>query len=147
MSNQWQLVEAWLQLKNASLAVVFGPRQHLGIGDRHLRCKQGISRTLQLLKHVRAGSNLGALLQTGLDWTQLHAGVSFPIIEKTSIALPHLANGWFPVIRSFLGGIDVSLHLPTTVLPCLPHANDRILMDNVLSNNFRPRAVDKINLC
>jgi hypothetical protein len=69
------------------------------------------------------------------------------MFEKTDIALPHLAKGWFPAIQTFLGSINASLHFPTTVLPCLPRANDCILMDDVLSNDFRPRAVDKINLC
>jgi hypothetical protein len=35
------------------------------------------------LKHVRSSSQLGTFLQIGLDWTQLHAGVSFSILENT----------------------------------------------------------------
>jgi hypothetical protein len=67
-------------------SVVFGPWRHLGIGDWHLCHAQGVGGTPQLLKRVRAGSNLGTFLQTGLDWTQLHTGASFPIFEKMSIA-------------------------------------------------------------
>jgi hypothetical protein len=80
-------------------------------------------------------------------WMQLHAGATFPTFEKTDIALPHIAKGWFPAIRTFLGSVDASLCFPTAVLPCLTRANDCILMDDVLSNDFRPQAVDKINLC
>jgi hypothetical protein len=83
----------------------------------HLYHEQGIGGTLQLLKHIRSDSELGTFLQIGLDWTQLHAGVSFPILEKTRLSLPHLETGWFPATRKFLGTIDASIHIPTTVLP------------------------------
>ena len=128
-------------------AVVFGPRRFLGIGDRHLYYKQGIVGTLQLLKHIRSGSKLGTFVQIGLDWTQLHAGVSFPILEETSLSLPHLEPGWFPTTRTFLGGIDASIHIPTTVLPRLLPVDDCILMDDLLCNDYKPSAVKKINLC
>jgi hypothetical protein len=71
-------------------AVVFGPRRFLGTGDRHLYYEQGIGATLQLLKHIRANSKLGDFLKIGLNWTQLHAGVSFPILENTRRALAGL---------------------------------------------------------
>jgi hypothetical protein len=79
-------------------AVVFGPRQCLGIGNRHLCYEQGTGGTLQLLKHVWSGNQLGAFLQIALDWTQLHAGVSFPIMDQTTRSLPRLETGWLPAI-------------------------------------------------
>jgi hypothetical protein len=131
-----------------SRAVVFGPRRFLGIGDRHLYYEQGIGATLQLVKHIRSGSNLGTFLQIGLDWTQLHAGVSFSILENTITALPHLEHGWFPMIRKFLGSTNASIHVSTTVLPRLLRANDCILMDDLLKNDlFKTSAVKKIALC
>jgi hypothetical protein len=84
-----QPLEVGLQLQNCPR------RRFLGIGDRHLCYEQGIDATLQLLKHIRANSKLGDFLKIGLDWTQLHAGVSFPILETTRRALPHLDHGWF----------------------------------------------------
>jgi hypothetical protein len=102
-----------------SRAVVFGPRRFLGIGDRHLHCKQGIGGTLQLLKHIRSDSKLGTFLKIALDWTQLHAGVSFPILGNTRLSLPHLEQGWFPTIRTFLGSINTNMQIPNRVLPSL----------------------------
>ena len=128
-------------------AVVFGPRRFLGIGDRHLYHEQGIGGTLQLLKHLRSDSKLGTFLQIGLDWTQLHAGVSFSIMENTTRSLPHLETGWFPATRKFLGSVDASMHIPTTVLPQLLRDKDCILMDDLLANEFKDGAVTKINLC
>ena len=72
--------------------------------------EQGIGGTLQL-----------TFLQIGLDWMQLHAGVSFPILEKTSLSLPHLEPGWFPATSTFLSSIDGSIHIPTILLPRLLH--------------------------
>jgi hypothetical protein len=130
-----------------SRAVVFGPRRYLGIGLRHLYYEQGIGQTLQLLKHIRSDSNLGSFLQVGLDWTQLHAGVSTPIMENPQQHLPHLERGWYTSMREFLSSIDASIYLPTTVTPTLLRANDCILMDDLLKNEFTPRETKKLNLC
>jgi hypothetical protein len=98
-------------------AVVFGPRRFLGIGDRHLYHKQGIGGTLQLLKHIRSDSKLGTFLQIGLDWTQLHAGVSFPILAKTRLSLPHLETAGFqPLERSLERSMQAFISPP----PCYP---------------------------
>ncbi len=128
-------------------AVVFGPRRLLGIGDRHLYHEQGIGATLQFLKHVRSSSQLGTFLQIGLDWTQLHAGVSFSILENTTQPLPHLEKGWFPAMRDFLGSVKASIHTPTTVLPTLLRAHDSVLINDLLANDFTPGACTKINIC
>lgn len=64
-----------------------------GIGDHHVYFEhQGVGQTLQLLKHIRSAAKLGSFLQIGLDWTQLHAGVSFPILTRPKTALPHLES-------------------------------------------------------
>jgi hypothetical protein len=112
--------------------VVFGPRRFLGIGDRHLCYEQGVGATLQLLKHIRANSKLGDFLKICLDWTQLHAGVSFPILENTRRALPHLEQGWFVSTRTFLGTINASVHVLTIVLPRRLRICDCILLDDLL---------------
>jgi hypothetical protein len=132
----------------ASRVVVFGPRRYLRIGLRHLYYKQGIGQTLQLLKHIRSDSNLGSFLQIGLDWTQLHAGVSFPIMENPQQNLPRLERGWYTSMREFLASIDASIYLlPTPVTPTLLRAKDCILMEDLLKNEFTPREIKKINLC
>jgi hypothetical protein len=129
-------------------AVVFGPRRYLGIGLHHLKPDQGIGQTLQLLKHVHSNSKLGAFLQIVLDWTQLYAGISSPILECTRITLPHLEMGWYTSMREFLGSIDASLHIPTMVTPqALRISSDCVLMDNLFCNDFTSGEVKKLNLC
>jgi hypothetical protein len=102
-----------------SRAVVFCPRRFLGIGNHHLCNEQGIGGTLQFFKHIRSDSKLGTFLKIALDWTQLHAGVSFPILENTRLSLPHLEQGWFPATRTFLGSINANIQIPDRVLPGL----------------------------
>jgi hypothetical protein len=128
-------------------AVAFGPRRLLGIGDRHLHHEQGIGATLQFLKHIRSSSQLGTFLQIGLDWTQPHAGVSFPILENTTRPLPHLEKGWFPCMRDFLGSVKASIHTPTTVLPTLLRVHDSVIIEDLLANDFTPGQCTKINMC
>jgi hypothetical protein len=128
-------------------AVVFGPRRYLGIGHRHLYHEQGIGQTLQMIKHIRSASKLGSFLQIGIDWTQLHAGVSFPIFEHTTIALPHLERGWYPSTREFLGSINATLHLPKTVTPKALRLYDSVLMDDLIRETYPSSHVAKINLC
>jgi hypothetical protein len=56
----------------------------LCIGLHHLYPpEQGIGQTMQLLKYACSASKLGSLLQIGLNYTQLHDGVSYPILEHT----------------------------------------------------------------
>jgi hypothetical protein len=131
-----------------SRKVVFGPRRYLGIGMRHLYYEQGIEQTLQSLKHIRSDSPLGSFFQIGVDWTQLHAGVSYPILEKTQPSLPHLEPGWCTSMRDSLGNIDASIHLPTSVLPWALCQHDCcIRMDDLLCNIYTPSQVKKIYLC
>ena len=119
----------------------------MGIGLRHLYYEQGIGQILQLLKHIRAGSKLGTFLLIGLDWIQLHAGVSYAILVKPTPKLAHLEPGWFSSLRQFLGSIDASIYIPTSVLPRPLRFHDCILMDDVLSNVFSNSVTKKINLC
>ena len=50
-------------------------------------------------------------------------------------------------MREFLGSIDASIHIPTSVVPHALRANDCILMDDLLLNEFTPSQVRKLNLC
>jgi hypothetical protein len=65
----------WGHSSKTARAVVFGPRQFLGTGDRHFCYEQGIDATLQLLKHIRANSKLGDFLKIGLDCNLKRRGV------------------------------------------------------------------------
>jgi hypothetical protein len=45
-------------------------------------------------------------------------------------------------MRDFLGSIDASLHIPTTVMPQALRINDCIQMDNLLLNDFTSGEVE-----
>jgi hypothetical protein len=105
------------------------------------------SARLQFLRHIRSASLLESFFQIGVDWTQLHAGVSYPILEKTQPSLPHLEAGWCTSMHDSLGNIDASIHLPTSVLPRALRQHDCILMDDLIYSIFTPSQVKKINLC
>jgi hypothetical protein len=53
-----------------------------------------------IMCHINDGSMLGEILQINLKWTQQHAGLSTPILEKS-----YIQSNWFTQIREFLQAI------------------------------------------
>jgi hypothetical protein len=78
--------------------VVFGPRKYLGIGARDLVKERGVQQILLLLKHIRSDQDLSTLLRIALEWFQLQAGITSPILECPNLKLPYLEDGWFTTL-------------------------------------------------
>jgi len=76
--------------RNMPKAVVYAPATHRGLEMKHLPTEQGLQKVLQVLKHIRAQTTLGKLLQTTLDAYQLLAGIPTHILIDTT----HLP--WMP---------------------------------------------------
>jgi len=74
-------------------AVVYAPIAAGGLDFRHLGFKQGVQQTMQLVKHLWAGSTNGILYQSLIDAYQLHTGLQCPILEDTHY-LPWSTHGW-----------------------------------------------------
>jgi hypothetical protein len=87
------------------------------------------------MRHIQAATDVGTLLLITIQWWQLVAGVSFPLLEHPAEPLPYLSVDWFSVFRTFLAEIQGSLHIPavTNDLISPPRTQDSNLMDTVSS--------------
>jgi hypothetical protein len=128
--------------------VVFGPKKYLGIGCRDLAPERGIQQTLILLKHIRADQELSTLLQIGLEWFQIHAGVGRPILECPDLEIPYLEVGWFRALRYFLCSINASIHLEMVRVPQQLRERDQFLMESFMQLRlFSNKQLYRLNLC
>ncbi len=134
--------------RNTKKEILFGPLSLGGANFRHLYIEQGIGQVTTFLKHVRSQSKTGKLFQIALSWFQLAVGVSFPILENTRQALPHLESRWLASLRIFLASQNASIHLLDPYIPHLQRIHDAYIMDAILqSNQFSPAQIRHLNYC
>jgi hypothetical protein len=128
--------------------VLYGPRDFGGADFRHLVAQQGISQTTYFLRHWRTQTSVGKLLQNTMAWLHLSVGMSYSILERVDVSLPHLESKWIGSLRTFLASISASLHLDDPCIPQPQREHDRHLMDMIIqSARFTPQEIRKLNYC
>jgi hypothetical protein len=128
--------------------VVFGPKKYLCVGARDLAPERGVQQALILLKHVRSDQDLSTLLRIGLEWFQLHAGVTRPILECPDLEIPYLEVGWYRELRTFLCSINAKIHLEMGRVPQILRVNDHGLMESFLDlQKYTWHELYRLNLC
>ena len=107
---------------NMPKAVVYGPTSHGGIGFCHLHSEQGLQKVLQILKHLRTKTNLGATIDIALKAHQMNSGVATPILEYMA-PLPWMTNPWITNVHEFLHWTQSTIHLEKlwTISPIQQH--------------------------
>ena len=68
--------------RNMLRVVVFGPQEYGGMGFRQLNVEQGAGQIDYFLKFWRTDCEAGSLLRIALSWSQVMAGVSWPILQN-----------------------------------------------------------------
>ncbi len=116
-------------------AVVFAPLTFGGLGLSNLYVDSSIQKIYTILSHIRANTELGQQLQMILDWTQLIAGISIPILE-TKETLGYINNNWFIGVMGFLQSINGRVSIQNGWLPTKETLHDIILMDEVINLNL-----------
>jgi hypothetical protein len=130
------------------LHVVFGPTKFLGVGARDLTTERGVQQTLLLLKHVRSNTALSTLMRIGLEWFQLHSGLSCPILECPDLDLPYLENGWYKSLLSFLCSINATMHVAMERVPQTSREKDQSIMETfVQMQHYNSTELYRLNLC
>jgi exonuclease III len=128
--------------------VLFGPHEFGGAEFRRLFISQGLAQTKYFLRHWRLQSTVGKLLQCSLAWFQLSTGMSFSVLERTHIPLPHLESKWLSSLRDFLSMIDASIQVDVPNIPPKQREGDEYLMDVIINSKiFSKGDVRKINYC
>jgi hypothetical protein len=128
--------------------VLFGPRELGGAEFSRLFLKQGIAQTQYFLRHWRIHSTIGKLMKCALAWIQLSLGVSFPMLERVHVSLPHLESKWFASLRRFLATIDATIQLDDPEIPPTQRENDEYIMDLIMNARcFSNAEIRKLNYC
>jgi hypothetical protein len=128
--------------------IVFGPAKHLSTGARDMATERGVQQTLLLLKHIRTNTALSTLLRIGLEWFQLHAGISRPILECPDLEIPYLEVGWHRSLRNFLCSVNAHFHLAMARVPRPLREKDHEIMETFLAmQHCTTSELTRLNLC
>ena len=134
--------------RNTKREILYGPLELGGANFRHLYTQQGIKQTMLFIKHWRQASVAGKLLRIAVAWFQKQIGVSFSLLDRVAVPLPHLESKWIGSLRQFLASINASLHLDDHRPPVLQRFHDFNIMDVVMeSQQFSPAEIRRINYC
>jgi len=105
------------------------------VGFLHLGHEQGLQKVLQLVKHLRINTGIGAVYRIVLQHYQLLAGLPTLILEDTR-PIPWSNAPWIDTVRQFLHTINGQILLSQPWLPTARRQNDRFIMDDVLALNL-----------
>ena len=111
--------------------------------------EQVLAKIEHLTKHFRSKSTEASLhFQIALQWAQFTTGVSFPILTKPKIPLPHLESIWFTNLRTFLATHNLTMEVANPGILPSQRQHDRFIMDVVIeSGKFANHEICKINYC
>jgi hypothetical protein len=133
------------------MAVVFAPLELGGIGFRHLFAEQGAAKTRHMLQQIRLNSLVGQNLVIMMQWAQVKAGISKPILLDTEARLPQLSeHKYITALRKYLFISGMGLHLKAIKPPTIKQEHDEILMDRASSMTkaqMSDRIFERINRC
>ena len=85
-----------------------------------------------------------------MSWWQMVAGVSFPLLERPKVPLPHFTSEskLIASIRNYLADVNATIELDKSYIPLLQREHDQHIMDAVInSGKFSTTEIKYINLC
>jgi ribonuclease HI len=110
--------------------VVYCPVKLGGLGFNQLYVESCCNKITTLLSHVNDQTSLGTSMEIILNWTQLHSGLSTPILEN-KMDLGYLQSNWFTQLREFLLATNSKIIMRAKWLPTIKREGDFALMDRV----------------
>ena len=111
-------------------AVVFGPAKY---GGMQWESPYSITLYEQLkifIGSIRLGDTVGKILKIQLQWLQIHAGTSVPIMEE-STGLNYIQDCWLKALHLKMVESNVKVHIADIWIPTKIRKNDIIIMDYV----------------
>ena len=134
--------------RNTPSAIVYSSYDFAGIDMRDLSMEKGLSQLMYLIMALRTPGVPQQLSLIAMSWAQFLAGVSYPIMMRPSVPLPHLEPmKWIPEIRTFLGKHDLQLELEKSFVPKPQRVNDSFLMDDAIVSSWKVGEIKRINAC
>jgi hypothetical protein len=81
------------------------------------------------------------------EYSQLLAGVQYPILQNPKPRLPHINNPLITTIRQFLAESDLSISIPGLYTPQHLRENDCNIMGELMKMEKSPIAIQRVNQC
>ena len=92
------------------------------------------------------GRATGKKIKIALEWAQLIAGTTTPVMEAREV-LPHLMEPWIADTHRFLVQHNSEIRIPSLIIPTTRRRFDRRIMDVMMDQQFSDREVKDINNC
>jgi hypothetical protein len=132
-------------------AVVYAPLELGGCGFRHLFAEQGATKMRHLLQQIRLNSLVGQNLVIMMQWAQVEAGISKPILLSTKCRLPQLTNEkYITTLRKYLFISGMGLHINAIQPLAIKRVNDEVLMDRASQmdkKHMSDKLIERVNRC
>jgi hypothetical protein len=132
-------------------AVVSAPLEIGGIGFRHLFAEQGATKMRHLLQQIRLNSLVGQNLVIMMQWAQVEAGISQPILVNTKDRLPQLTEQkYITSLRKYLFISGMGLQIKAIQPPTIKRLHDEVLMDcasKMDKKHMSNKIIERINRC
>jgi hypothetical protein len=112
---------------STSRALLYGPAEFGGFGIRHLYTEMMGMKLDTVVSHLRADTQLGKAFRINLNYLQLTAGITEPILES-STPLVYIDNNWILHLRQFLNEINGKLEIQDIWLPKHHSSHDISIM-------------------
>ena len=127
-------------------AIRHGPTHLGGAGILNLETARHTSKIHHILQHVQMGRSTGNMIKIALEWAQLIAGTTTPVLEAGEV-LPHMTEKWISDTHRFLVQHNSGVKIPSLYKPIIRRTFDQRIMDVVMDQPFSDREVRDINNC
>jgi hypothetical protein len=104
----------------------------LGLGLRHHYCIQGTNHLKQVIHHLQQQDKNRKMYKMIFEYSQLLAGVQYPILQNPKPCLPHINDLLITTICLFLAKSDISLSIPGLYSPQQLHENNSNIMGELM---------------
>jgi Reverse transcriptase (RNA-dependent DNA polymerase) len=133
--------------RQAPRAVVFVPASKLGLGLKHHYMVQGTKHVKQLISHVRQQDANGDLYKSILEYSQLLAGTTTPILQYPSRTITYFNDPWVSGLRKFLSESSLNIVIPDLTIPTALREKDIPIMEALLTSKATKNELRYSNQC
>ena len=99
---------------NFPRGVVFTSVRYGGLGWEHMRTTQTYEFINLFLKHIKMNDEMSKLIRISLEKAQQQAGVSSPILERSTVIKPYVDNNWIYCLHKLLMEGSMTIKLENT---------------------------------
>jgi hypothetical protein len=109
-------------------SIVFGPQKCGGIGIKHLFTEMMSMKLNAIMSHIIANPTLGKAFRINIDYLQLVAGQTEPILQSRA-PITYKDQNWLLHMRDYLVEIDATMEINDLWKITYLRRNDKALMD------------------